>query len=114
MKRRGVLMAGSAAALSALAAPGLLRARPQSEFPARPITLLVPWPAGGATDLSMRILAEQAGRRLGQTGITENRPGAGGTLAMPPLHQAAPDGPTNPQLPQTNPRAPPTHKVPSD
>ena len=111
MKRRGVLMAGSAAALSALAAPGLLRARPQSEFPARPITLLVPWPAGGATDLSMRILAEQAGRRLGQTVITENRPGAGGTLAMPLLQQAAPDGHTIAQLPQTILRAPWTHKV---
>ena len=111
MKRRGVLMAGSAAALSALATPSLLRAWPQSEFPARPITLLVPWPAGGATDLSMRILGEQAGRRLGQTVIIENRPGAGGTLAMPLLQQAAPDGHTIAQLPQTILRAPWTHKV---
>ena len=103
-------MAGAATALSALATPSL-RARPQSEFPARPITLLVPWPAGGATDLSMRILGEQAGRRLGQTVIIENRPGAGGTLAMPLLQQAAPDGHTIAQLPQTILRAPWTHKV---
>src|SRR3989442_14390125 len=102
MRRRGLRTAGSAAARAALATPGLLRARPQSEFPARPITLLVPWPAGGTTDLSMRILAEQAGRRLGQTGITENRPGAGGTLAMPPLAQAAPHGHTIAPLAQTD------------
>ncbi|HEV8312696.1 MAG TPA: tripartite tricarboxylate transporter substrate binding protein [Burkholderiaceae bacterium] len=107
MTRRRFLLGGAAA----LAAPGLLRARTQGEFPSRPITLLVPWPAGGATDLSMRILGEQAGRRLGQTVIIENRPGAGGTMAMPLLQQAAPDGYTIAQLPQTILRAPWTHKV---
>ncbi|MBQ1761444.1 MAG: tripartite tricarboxylate transporter substrate binding protein [Aquincola sp.] len=68
-------------------------------FPSRPITLWVPWAAGGATDISMRVLAELAGQQLGVTVITENRGGAGGTLAMPILHNAAPDGYTIAQLP---------------
>jgi tripartite-type tricarboxylate transporter receptor subunit TctC len=66
----------------------------------------VPWPAGGATDLTMRLLAEVAGRQLGQKVLVENRAGAGGTLAMPMLQQAAPDGYTIAQLPQPVFRAP--------
>jgi tripartite-type tricarboxylate transporter receptor subunit TctC len=81
------------------------------KFPGRPITLWVPWPAGGSTDLSLRALAEVAGRHLGQRIVIENRPGAGGTLAMPILRQAAPDGYTLAQLPQTIFRAPHTQKV---
>ena len=69
-------------------------------YPHRPITLLVPWPAGGSTDLSLRVLAEQAGRRLNQSVVVENRPGAGGTMAMPLLQMAKPDGYTLAQLPQ--------------
>ncbi len=80
-------------------------------FPSRPITLWVPWPAGGSTDLSLRALAEVAGRHLGQRIVIENRPGAGGTLAMPILQQAVPDGYTIAQLPQTIFRAPHTQKV---
>jgi tripartite-type tricarboxylate transporter receptor subunit TctC len=80
-------------------------------FPNRPITLWVPWPAGGATDLSMRILAEVAGRVLGQKIVIENRGGAAGTLAMPVLQYANPDGYTIAQLPQTVFRAPYTQRV---
>jgi len=69
-------------------------------FPSRPITLWVPWAAGGGTDLSLRLLAELASRHLGQKVLTENRGGAGGTLAMPVLQQAEPDGYTIAQLPQ--------------
>ena len=72
----------------------------ESSYPQRPITLLVPWPAGGSTDISMRILAEEAGKRLGQPVVIENRPGAGGTMAMPILQTAKPDGYTLAQLPQ--------------
>lgn len=68
-------------------------------FPTRPISLWVPWAAGGATDISMRVLAELAGQHLGQTVVTENRGGAGGTLVMPVLQSAAPDGYTIAQLP---------------
>lgn len=80
-------------------------------FPTRPITLLVPWAAGGGTDLGMRVLAEVAGQQLGQRIVIENRPGAGGTLAMPSLVQAPADGHTLAQMPQTVFRAPWTQKV---
>ncbi|MDH5541283.1 MAG: tripartite tricarboxylate transporter substrate binding protein [Rhizobacter sp.] len=80
-------------------------------FLTRPISLWVPWPAGGATDLTLRVLAEQAGKHLGQRVIVENRGGAAGTLVMPVLQQAAPDGYTIAQMPQTVFRAPHTQKV---
>ena len=89
----------------------LAQAQAPAAFPTRPITLWLPWPAGGATDLSFRVLAEAASRRLGQKVLIENRSGAGGTLAMPVLQHAAPDGYTLAQLPQTVLRAPWTRKV---
>lgn len=97
------------AACAATAAPAFAYA--QEPFPSRPVTLWVPWPAGGGTDLAMRVLAEAATHRLGQKVITENRSGAGGTLAMPILQQAAPDGYTIAQMPQTVFRAPYTQKL---
>jgi tripartite-type tricarboxylate transporter receptor subunit TctC len=101
-------------ALSALAfgpAFGAALAQPASSYPSRPITLWVPWPAGGATDLTLRLLAELAARALGQKVIIENRAGAGGTLAMPVLQQAAPDGYTIAQIPQPVFRAPWVQRV---
>lgn len=95
-------------ATAALAAGGVRAAAP---FPSRAITLWVPWAAGGATDVSLRLLAELAGRELGQTIHVENRGGAGGTLAMPILHQAEPDGYTIAQIPQPVLRVPYTQKV---
>lgn len=88
------LLAGLGGSLGLRAQPGMA-----ATFPVRPIRLIVPWTAGGATDLCFRILAEVAGRHLGQKVVVENRPGAGGTLAMPLLQQAAPDGYTLAQLP---------------
>ena len=90
------------ASLLALA-PTLSPTSAQAEepvYPLRPITLIVPWPAGGSTDISLRFLAEEAGKRLGQTVIVENRPGAGGSMAMPLLQTAKPDGYTLAQMPQ--------------
>ena len=80
-------------------------------FPQRPITLWVPWAAGGATDITLRLLAELAAVQLGQRVLVENRGGAGGTLVMPILQQADPDGYTIAQLPQPVLRAPHTQKV---
>jgi len=98
------------AAAVALGACAPLRASPP--FPAaRPITLWVPWPAGGATDITMRLLADIASRHLQQKVIVENRPGAGGTMAMPILQQAEPDGYTIAQIPQPVLRVPYTQKV---
>jgi tripartite-type tricarboxylate transporter receptor subunit TctC len=104
MTRRRLL----AAAVLLPAAAGLARA---AKFPTRPVTLWIPWPAGGATDLTLRLLAEAAGRHLGQKVLTENRAGAGGTLVMPVLQQAAPDGYTVAQMPQPVFRAPWTQHV---
>jgi len=80
-------------------------------FPSRPIMLWVPWPAGGATDLTLRMLAELASRKLGQKVLIDNRSGAGGTLVMPILQQAAPDGHLIAQMPQTVLRAPYLQKL---
>ena len=80
-------------------------------FPSRAITLIVPWPAGGATDITMRILAELAGRQLGQSVVVENRPGAAGTLVGPALRSAVADGYTIGHLPLTLYRFPFQQKV---
>jgi len=69
------------------------------DFPNRPITLIVPWPAGGSTDTHLRKLAEIAGRHLGQPVIVENKPGAGGMLGPAGMASSAkPDGYTISQL----------------
>jgi tripartite-type tricarboxylate transporter receptor subunit TctC len=71
-------------------------------FPARPVTLIVPWPAGGATDIGMRALAEATVKHLGQPIVIDNRPGGSGTLAPGQMAATAkPDGYTVAQLPIT-------------
>jgi len=108
--RRRVLVAGAGALV---ATPVLAMAQPAA-WPARPISLIVPWPAGGQTDITMRILADLAARTLGQPIVVENRPGAAGTLVAPALKAAAPDGYTIGQLPITIYRAALQRKVPWD
>jgi tripartite-type tricarboxylate transporter receptor subunit TctC len=88
------MLAGAAAAL--LAAPAV---RAQGRFPDRPIRLIVPWAAGGTTDIQMRVLAEQASRRLGQPVVVENRAGAGGVLGPQHLLNERPDGYVLSQMP---------------
>lgn len=71
-------------------------------FPSKPVTLIVPWPAGGSTDLTLRAIAEVAGKHLGQPVIVENRAGGNGTVG--PAQMAAsskPDGYTIAQIPIT-------------
>ena len=74
-------------ALSAVAAPGLAQT-----FPSHTITLIVPFPPGGSTDVAGRILAEKMGAALGAPVIVENVGGAGGSLGVGRLARAAPDG----------------------
>ena len=61
-------------------------------FPTRPIKLMVPFPAGGATDIFARVLSLKMGEKLGQALVVENRPGAGGTIGSDLVAKAAPDG----------------------
>jgi tripartite-type tricarboxylate transporter receptor subunit TctC len=62
------------------------------DYPSRPITLVVPFPAGGPTDSVGRILADHMKNTLGQTVVVENVTGAGGTIGMARVARAAPDG----------------------
>jgi tripartite-type tricarboxylate transporter receptor subunit TctC len=106
--RRGLLLA---AAGVALAAPfGTAQAQ---AYPSRPVTLIVPWPAGGSTDRHHRALAEIASKYLGQQIIIENKPGAGGTLGPGTMALTAkPDGYTISQYPMGMLRLPHMQKVP--
>jgi tripartite-type tricarboxylate transporter receptor subunit TctC len=61
-------------------------------YPQRPIRLIVPFPPGGSTDVSARLLAQELGARLGQSIVTENRPGAGTMIGNEAVSRAAPDG----------------------
>jgi len=87
MKRIHFLQ-GMGLALCALAAPAVLA----QAYPARPIRLIVPFPAGGATDLFARTLSQKLGERLGGTLVIENRPGAGGAIGSDIAAKASPDG----------------------
>ena len=61
-------------------------------YPSRPLRLVVPFPAGGATDILARTIAQRVSETLGQPIIIDNRPGAGGTIGADTVAKAAPDG----------------------
>ena len=84
---RRAFAAGSAAAM--LAAIGTASAQ---DFPTRPITLVVPYSAGGGNDIMARVAAEKMSPLLGQQIVIENRGGAGGSIATRAVAKAAPDG----------------------
>ncbi len=64
----------------------------ETPYPERPVTLIVPYAAGGVADTGMRILADKLSGRLGQPFVIDNRPGAGGIIAAKAAAGAAPDG----------------------
>ncbi|MCI5067706.1 tripartite tricarboxylate transporter substrate binding protein [Acidovorax sp.] len=61
-------------------------------WPDKPVTIVVPFPAGGSTDMVARAMAQQMGDKLGQNFVVDNRPGATGTLGAGAVKRAAPDG----------------------
>ena len=70
------------------------------DYPSKPITLIIPWPAGGSSDVSMRAIAEAASKRLGQPFVMDNKPGAAGSLGPATMAATAkPDGYTLSQMP---------------
>lgn len=83
--RRSLILAGLGAALLPLAARA-------DAYPSRPITLVVPFPAGGSVDLIGRLYADALGKALGTSVIIENRDGAGGAIGSKRVARAAPDG----------------------
>ncbi|WP_165982699.1 Bug family tripartite tricarboxylate transporter substrate binding protein [Dankookia rubra] len=86
MRRRALL-----AASALLALPAAARAQAQS-WPGRPVTLVVPFGAGGNVDALARVIAPGLSARLGQPVVVENVPGAGGVLGVERVARAAPDG----------------------
>lgn len=79
------------AALAVAAVFGLGNAA-RAEYPDKPITMIVPWAAGGSTDQTARVLAKAAEASLGQTIVIVNQPGASTTIGMAALAAAKPDG----------------------
>jgi tripartite-type tricarboxylate transporter receptor subunit TctC len=83
--RRGALGAGAAMPIAELA-------RAQEAWPARPIRIIVPFPAGGTTDLLARLYAQRLTETLGQSVVVENRGGGGGSIGADVVAKAAADG----------------------
>jgi tripartite-type tricarboxylate transporter receptor subunit TctC len=88
---RFFLAAAAAAAMAALFAPASVEAQPA---PRRPVTLIVPFPAGGGVDAVARIVAERMSAHLGQQVIIDNRGGVAGVIGMRVAAKSAPDGTT--------------------
>jgi tripartite-type tricarboxylate transporter receptor subunit TctC len=75
-----------------LAVSTLLTDAAAQDYPSRPITLVVPYAAGGGNDVMARTVAEKMSKTLGQNVVVENRGGAGGSIATRQVARAAPDG----------------------
>ena len=83
--RRAALVAAALAAVGGAA-------QAQDNWPSKPITLIVPFPPGGPTDMVARVLAQQVGQQLGQSVIVDNRPGANGNIGNGLVAKAPADG----------------------
>lgn len=109
-RRAAIAGLGAIAALGA----GLADAAPAAaqDYPNKPITMIIPWPAGGSSDVSMRAIAEAASKRLGQPFVMDNKPGAAGSLGPATMAAGAkPDGYTLSQMPISVVRIPIIQKV---
>ena len=88
IERRAVIGAG----VAALASAGVAARAGAQNFPSKPIRWVIPFPAAGNYDVTSRLVGEAMGRRLGQTVIPDNRPGAGGIVGMEVAANAPADG----------------------
>ena len=82
----------SALSVAAFNALILSSSHAQSDFPSKPIRMVVPFAAGGSTDVVARILSHKLGEALGQPLVIENRPGAGSTVGVDSVAKSIPDG----------------------
>jgi len=89
MNKRQLILLGAAVCSAAFFMTGAAHAQ---AYPTKPIRLIVPFPAGGATDLFARSLSQKLGERLGQSVVVDNKPGAGGTLGSDLAAKATADG----------------------
>src|ERR1700709_470042 len=87
---RRALIRGTAA----IAPLGLAPAKAQNagNWPDHPVRMIVPYPAGGSTDVLFRIIAEKLKDKLGQSVVVENKPGASGNIGIDQVAKGAPDG----------------------
>ncbi len=91
-KQRNTLRIWQALGVAAVAGTGMLPAAWAQAWPAKPITMVVPFPPGGPTDIVARLLAQNIGQQLGQSIVVDNRPGANGNIGNAAVAKAAPDG----------------------
>src|SRR5262245_23402498 len=87
--RRFVMLAAGIAAAIAIAADGRARAQ---DWPAKPVRIVVPFPAGGSTDRMTRLVADELTRVFKQQFVVENRPGAGGAVGAAQVARVDADG----------------------
>ena len=96
-RRKFLHLAASAATL-----PAVLRIARAQAYPTRPVRIVIGFPAGSATDIVARLIAQSLSERLGQQFIVDNRPGAGSNIAAEVVVRAEPDGYTLLALTVTN------------
>ena len=89
ISRRGFAKLLAAAMLASLGVAGTAQAQ---NYPTKPITLIVPYPAGGANDMLGRLIGQKMSERLGQQFIVDNKPGAGTLIGATQVAKAVPDG----------------------
>ena len=90
MNRKKLLLSAVVCALGAAAgAPAMAQ---EAAFPNKPITLVIPFPPGGATDVLGRLIGKKLGDKLGQTVVIDNRAGGGTTIGASSVARSAPDG----------------------
>lgn len=90
--RRGALLGGLAVAAALAGQRASAQQNAAASWPTRAVTIVVPFPPGGATDVVARVLAQGLTPRLGQPVVVENRPGANGTIGSAAVARARPDG----------------------
>ncbi len=80
------------AALGGVLLAGWISGALAQAFPSQPVTLIVPWPPGGGSDIAMRLVADSASKKFGVPVVVVNKPGAGGSIGLKEVASAKPDG----------------------